>query len=65
MQIGLSDRAEELALELLGQLNSYISAKSAKSLARSMHKGLSRIDYPGNKSFLPPGRWVHRKIGKL
>ena len=55
MRIELSDRAEEFALELLGQLDSHISAKSLWS---SMHKGLPLIYYPGDKPFsaLPVSR---------
>ena len=52
MRIELSDRAREFALELLGQFDSYISAKSLWS---SMHKGLLRIYYPGDKPFSATG----------
>ena len=52
MRIEHSDRAEELALELLGQFDSHVSAKYPWS---SMPKGLTRIYYPGDKPFSATG----------
>ena len=48
MRMELSDGAKKLALELLGQFDSHISAKS---LWRSINGGLPFLNHPGDKPF--------------